>query len=111
MYHVVIEPDDDSIKAIISKKLEKEPFKEDMIILYNAYKEVKYLLEYTYQKENSINLNDITKYISFRKISYGKIEDISIILSLIFVYRFPEEKIIKEIQDTLNITSMNIKYI
>ena len=109
LYHVVIEPDDDSIKAIISKKLEKEPFKEDMIILYKAYKEVKYLLEYTYQKENSINLNDITKYISFRKISYGKIEDISIILSLIFVYRFPEEKIIKEIQDILNITSMNIK--
>ena len=66
-------------------------------------------MEVVYQKENSINLNDLSKYISFRKISFGKIEDITIILALIFLYRFPEQKIIKDIQEIIDITSINIK--
>jgi MoxR-like ATPase len=85
LYHIVLEPDEDSVKSIILKKLEKEKFKEDSNILIDAYKKIKNLLENKYQKQNSINLNDISKYISFRRISFGQIDNIIIILSIWYI--------------------------
>ena len=41
LYHIVLEPDENSIKQIIAKKLEKEKFKGDDIKLYNNYMKAK----------------------------------------------------------------------
>ncbi len=60
------------------KKIEKEEFKGDSIRLFDNYKKAKDIIEKKYQKENFGNLNDISKFINFRKVSYGKIDDVSI---------------------------------
>ena len=67
------------------------------------------MIEQKYQKENFFNLNDIAKYIEFRKISYGEIDDISIIFALIFVYRFSEPEIISDLKQKLQIQSIKIR--
>ena len=109
LYHIVLEPDEESIKNIISKKLEKEEFKGDSIRLFDNYKKAKEIIEKKYQKENFLNLNDISKFINFRKVSYGKIDDVSIIFSMIFVYRFTEEEIISDLKQELQIQSIDMK--
>lgn len=45
------------------KKLENEEFKEDYKKLYENYKKTKLLIEKRFQKDNALNLNDISKYI------------------------------------------------
>ena len=109
LYHIVLEPDEESIKNIISKKLEKEEFKGDSIRLFDIYQKAKEIIEKKYQKENFLNLNDISKFINFRKVSYGKIDDVSIIFSMIFVYRFTEEEIISDLKQELQIQSIDMK--
>ena len=56
-----------------------------------------------------MNFNDISKFINFRKISYGKISDVSIIFAIIFVYRFTEEEIINDLKQELQIQSIDMK--
>ena len=51
LLHIVLEPDEDSIREIISKKLEKEEFKGDSIRLFDNYKKAKDIIEKKYQKE------------------------------------------------------------
>ena len=51
LLHIVLELDEDSIREIISKKLEKEEFKGDSIRLFDNYKKVKDIIEKKYQKE------------------------------------------------------------
>jgi MoxR-like ATPase len=109
LYHIVLEPEENSIKQIIAKKLEKEIFKGDDIKLYNNYLKAKDIIEKKYQKENFLNLNDITKFINFRKISYGKIDDVDIIFAMVFVYRFTEEEIISDLKKELHIQSIDMK--
>jgi len=109
LYHIVLEPDENSIKQIIEKKLEKEKFKSDNIKLFNNYMKAKDIIEKKYQKENFLNLNDITKFINFRKISYGKIDDVDIIFAMVFVYRFTEEEIIEDLKKELHIQSIDMK--
>ena len=41
LLHIVLEQDEDSIREIISKKLEKEEFKGDSIRLFDNYKKSK----------------------------------------------------------------------
>ena len=67
------------------------------------------IIEKKYQKENFLNLNDITKFINFRKISYGKIDDVDIIFAMVFVYRFTEEEIISDLKKELHIQSIDMK--
>ena len=64
-----------------------------------------------YQKENFLNLNIITKFINFRKISYGKIDNVDIIFAMVFVYRFTEEEIIEDLKKELHIQSIDMKQI
>ena len=109
LYHIVLENDDDAIKQIITKKLEKTEFKDDLTSLFNCYKKAKNIIEKKYQKENFLNLNDITKFIRFRQMSYGKIEDVSLIFAIIFVYRFTEEEIISDLKKELQIQSIDMK--
>ena len=52
LLHIVLEPDEYSIREIISKKLEKEEFKGDSIRLFDNYKKAKDIIEKKYQKEN-----------------------------------------------------------
>ena len=89
--------------------MEKEKFKGDDIKLKNIYMKANEIIEKKYQKENFLNLNDITKFINFRKISYGKIDDVDIIFAMFFVYRFTEEKIIEVLKKELHIQSINMK--
>jgi len=58
LYHIVLEPEENSIKQIIAKKLEKEIFKGDDIKLYNNYMKAKDIIEKKYQKENFLNLKE-----------------------------------------------------
>ena len=109
LYHIVLEPDENSIRQIIAKKLEKEKFKNDDIKLFNNYIKAKEIIEKKYQKENFLNFNDITKFINFRKISYGKIDDVDIIFAMVFVYRFTEEEIISDLKKELHIQSIDMK--
>ena len=67
LYHIVLEPYEDSIKKIIEKKLEKEEFKTDETRLFNNYIKSKDIIEKKYQKENFLNFNDITKFIILGK--------------------------------------------
>ena len=90
LLHIVLEPDEDSIHEIISKKLEKEEFKGDSIRLFDNYKKAKDIIEKKYQKENFWNLNDISKIINF-------------------VYRFTEEEIISDLKQELQIQSIDMK--
>ena len=109
IYHIVLEQDEQSIKEVIAKKLEKEEFKGDAAGLYNNYIKAKDIIEKKYQKENFLNFNDISKFINFRKISYGKINDVSIIFAMVFVYRFTEEEIINDLKQELQIQSIDMK--
>ena len=109
LYHIVLEPDKESIKEVIAKKLEKEQFKNDHIKLYDNYIKAKEIIEQKYQKENFLNFNDISKFINLRKISYGKINDVSIIFAMVFVYRFTEEEIINDLKQELQIQSIDMK--
>ena len=107
LYHIVLEPDKNEIKQIIEKKLEKEKFRNDIYKLYWIYMIAKYIIEKKYLKSNFYNLNDIIKYINFRKISYGKIDN-DIIYSIIFIYRFTEEEIIEDLKKELQIQLFDI---
>lgn len=51
----------------------------------------------------------MTKFINFRKISYGRINDVSIIFAIIFVYRFTEEEITNALKWVLQIQSIDTK--
>ncbi len=48
LYHIVLEPDEESICEIISKKLEKEEFKGKIIRLFDNYKNAKDIIEKKY---------------------------------------------------------------
>jgi hypothetical protein len=111
IYHIVQEQDEQSKMEVISKKLEKEEFKGDAKGLYNNYIKAKNIIEKKYQKENFLNYNDISKFINFRKISYGKIDDVYIIFAMVFVYRFTEEEIIEDLKKELHIQSIDMKQI
>ena len=109
IYHIVLEPDEKDIKEVIYKKLENEKYYSDAESLYANYIKAKSLLEKKYQKENFFNLNDISKYIDLRRISYGQINDISILYAIIFIYRFNEEKIIEDLKKELDIKTINMR--
>ncbi len=51
----------------------------------------------------------MTKFINFRKISYGKIDDVDIIFAMVFVYRLTEGEIIEDLKKKLHIQSIDIK--
>ena len=109
LYHIVLEPDNESIKRIIRNHLKKEEIEEVGQKLYEIYMKAKCIMEKKYQRENVFNLNDIFKFINFRKISYGKINDVSIIYALIFLYRFTEEEIINDLKKELQIQSIDME--
>ena len=109
LYHIVLEPDNESIMRIIENHLEKEEIEEDGKKLYEIYMKAKYIMEKKYQRENVFNLNDIIKFINFRKISYGEINDVSIIYALIFLYRFTEEEIINDLKKQLQIQTIDME--
>jgi len=66
-------------------------------------------MEKKYQKEIFLNLNNISKFINFRKVSYGKIDNILIIFAMIFLYRFTEEEILSDLKQKLQIQSIGMK--
>ena len=65
--------------------------------------------EFSYTKGNIsyFSLNDITKYILFRKETKESL-DKSFILQIIFAYRFIQSEFIKDIMDKLGFLSMKI---
>ena len=74
IYYIVQDPFLNDVNEIIFKKLQYEEFKEDYKKLYENYKKTKILIEKRFQKDNTLNLNDISKYIELRKVSYKSLE-------------------------------------
>lgn len=105
IYYIVQDPFLNDVNEIIFKKLQYEEFKEDYKKLYENYKKTKILIEKRFQKDNTLNLNDISKYIELRKVSYKSLES-DIIYAMIFAYRFPEIEIQKAVIEELGLTTL-----
>ena len=105
IYYIVQDPFLNEVNQIIFKKLEKEEFRDDYKKLYENYKKTKILIEKNFQKDNLLNLNDISKYIEFRKVSY-KMLDADFIYAIIFVYRFSEIEVQKAIIEELGLMTL-----
>ena len=94
------------IKKIIIKKFTTNNLSdeaEDFVNNFNISR------EFSYKKGNIsyFSLNDITKYILFRKYTKGSL-DKSIILQILFAYRFIQSEFIKEILDELGFLTMKL---
>ena len=105
IYYIVQDPFLNDVNEIIFKKLENEEFREDYKKLYDNYKKTKILIEKRFQKDNALNLNDISKYIDLRKVSYKSL-DADIIYAMTFAYRFPEIEIQKSVIEELGLTTL-----
>ena len=105
IYYIVQDPFLNDVNEIIFKKLQYEEYKKDYKKLYESYKKAKILMEKCFQKDNTLNLNDISKYIELRKVSYKSLEA-DIIYAMIFAYRFPEIEIQKAVIEDLGLTTL-----
>ena len=108
IYFIVQNPNGGDTHKIITSKFRNKKYK-----LEANYFEDKFLLASQIQNNytssnntNPLSLNDINKFISFRDITYQKL-DISIISQFIFVYRHTENEKIQEIIKQLKFKAFN----
>ena len=108
IYFIVQNPNGGDIHKIITSKFREKKYK-----LESNYFEDKFLMASQIQNNytssdntNPLSLNDINKFISFRDITYQKL-DISIISQFIFVYRHTENEKIQEIIKELKFKAFN----
>ena len=107
IYFIVQNPNGEDIHKIITSK-----FKNKEYNLESNYFEDKFLMatqiqnNYSSSNNNSLSLNDINKFISFRENTYSKL-DISIISQFIFVYRHTDNEKIQEIINKLQFKAFN----
>ena len=81
---------ENEISNIIEKKFKKTHFSQDSNLLYKKYIITKKISK-EFSNENPLTLNDISKYIKFREITDGKVDE-SIICQMIFAYRFIQKE-------------------
>ena len=105
-YYILPKLSPNEIKQIIIKKFKNFNLIDEIQDFVGCFNKSK---EFSYIKRNIsyFSLNDITKYILFR--SYTKKSlDKSIILQIIFVYRFIQNEFIKDIMSELGFLSMKV---
>ena len=94
------------IEEIIKKKFRDNDMIEEINDFVDCFNKSR---DFSHAKGNIsyFSLNDITKYILFRKYTKNKL-DKSIILQIIFAYRFIQNDFIKEIMNDLGFLTMKI---
>ena len=105
-YYILPKLSPNEIKQIIIKKFKNFNLIDEIQDFVGCFNKSK---EFSYIKGNIsyFSLNDITKYILFR--SYTKKSlDKSIILQIIFTYRFIQKEFIKDIMSELGFLSMKV---
>ncbi len=104
LYFIIKKMTNDEISNIIEKKFQKTPFYHDHNLFYKSYiTTINTSKEFS--NENILTLNDISKYIMFRNITNGCVDE-SIISQMIFAYRFIQKDDIEKILNKLNLLSM-----
>ena len=105
IYHIIPNPTDIDIKNIIRIKFNCAKLNSDIEIFENNFNKVKKIaLEHS--SSFPLTLNDIEKYVEFRKVSKEYL-DKDIISQIIFAYRFLEPEITKEILKSINLSELN----
>ena len=105
IYHIIPNQSDTDIKNIIRTRFNFEKLNSDIEIFENNFiKAKKIALEHN--SSFPLTLNDIEKYIEFRKVT-GEYFDKDIISYLIFAYRFLEPDITKEVLKAINLSELN----
>ncbi len=104
LYFIIKKMTNDEISNIIEKKFQKTPFYHDHNLFYKSYiTTINTSKEFS--NENILTLNDISKYIMFRNITNGCVDE-SIISQMIFAYRFIQKDDIEKIFNKLNLLSL-----
>ena len=104
LYFIIKKMTNDEISNIIEKKFQKAPFYYDNKLFYKSFiTTINTSKEFS--NENILTLNDISKYIMFRNITNGCVDE-SIISQMIFAYRFIQKDDIEKILNKLNLLSM-----
>ena len=108
IYFIVQNPNGGDIHKIITSKFRQKKYKLESNYFEDKFLEASQIQNnYTLSDNmNPLSLNDINKFISFRDITYKKL-DISIISQFIFVYRHTESEKIQEIIKQLKFKAFN----
>lgn len=105
LYYIVNNPTKDELRNVIQKLFKNTQFHADWESLYSSFN-----ITNKIAKDNNsasiLTLNDVVKYIIFRKATYTKF-DKDIIMQMIFAYRFINEETIKEVKKQINVKDMN----
>ncbi|KAK8895427.1 hypothetical protein M9Y10_023891 [Tritrichomonas musculus] len=105
LYYIVNNPTKDELRSVIQKLFRNTEFQEDWEGLYSIFN-----ITNKIAKDNNtasiLTLNDVVKYIIFRKATFAKF-DKDIITQMIFAYRFINEETIKEVKKQINVNEMN----
>jgi len=103
IYHIVNSPKNSDVLDFIETLFSKTKFKEDAIVTFEHYKITKqYAAEIN---ETPLSLNDLVKYILFRRASYGCIDRL-LISQMIFAYRFIQQESIQYVLSKMSIGNM-----
>jgi len=104
IYHIVNSPEDSDVFDFIITLFSKTNLKEDALVTFDHYKITKqYAAEIN---ATPLTLNDLIKYILFRRASYGCI-DRSLISQMVFAYRFIQQESIQYILSMMSIGKMS----
>ena len=104
IYHIVPNPYESDIKNIIHIKFNLANLKSDIDIFQNNFNKTK-KIALEHNSSFPLSLNDIEKYIEFRKVS-KEFFDEQIISQIIFAYRFIEPDITKEVLRAINLSEL-----
>ena len=104
IYHIVPNPNEIDIKNIINIKFKYSKLSTDIEIFESNFNKTKQIaLEHN--SSFPLTLNDIEKYIEFRRVS-KEIIDKQIISQIIFAYRFLDPDITKEVLKSINLSEL-----
>ena len=105
-YYILPKLYPNEIEGIIKKRFKENDLIDEIPEFVECFNKSR---EFSYTKGNIsyFSLNDITKYILFRKETKESL-DKSFILQIIFAYRFIQSEFIKDIMDELGFLSMKI---
>ena len=105
-YYILPKLSPNEIEKIINKKFSSFDIKNEVSSFVDCFNKSR---EFSYIKGNIsyFSLNDITKYILFRRNTKNKL-DKYIILQLLFAYRFVQNEFIKDIMNELGLLSLKV---
>ena len=105
-YYILPKLSSEEIKEIIWKKFNNYNLDDEVLEFVDCFNKSR---EFSFNKGNIsyFSLNDITKYILFRKFTKNSL-DKSVIFQILFVYRFIQNEFIKEIAKKLGFFSMKV---